>query len=103
MKDLLGKRRIEKGSLERTQTLEQKLNKEKIQRKGKRREKCKISGLDMCGKTKTCPHDERIPTKHVAINRLNIKTIINAQYTEHEASDEFVLISSKSRENEQRG
>ena len=35
--------RTEKGSLKVKQTLERKLNKEKIQKKGNRREKCKTS------------------------------------------------------------
>ena len=38
---LTRKRRTEKGNSEKKQTLEQKLNKEKIQRKGKRRENAK--------------------------------------------------------------
>ena len=44
---LTRERRIEKRSSEKKQTLEHKLNKEKIQRKGKRREKCKTSSQNM--------------------------------------------------------
>ena len=99
--ELTSKRRTEKGSLEEKWTLEQKLNKEKIQKKGKRREKCKTSGQNMRRKTKTCPHDERILAVHVAFNYSNTKTVINAQYTEYEASNEIVLISSNRRQFEQ--
>ena len=42
--ELTRNRRTEKGSSKKKQTLERKLNKEKIQKKGKRREKCKTSG-----------------------------------------------------------
>ena len=91
---LTRKCRTEKGSLEKKQTLEQKLNKEKIQRKGKRREKWKTSGQNMRRKTKTCLHDKLILAIHVAFNCSNIKTAINAQHTKYEVSDEFVLISS---------
>ena len=57
----------------------------------------------MCGKTETCLHDERILAIHVAFNCLNIKTVINAHYMEYEASEGFVLISFKGRENKQKG
>ena len=69
-------------SSEKKQTLEQNLNKEKIQRKGKRREKCKTSGQNTHGKTETCLHDKHILAAHMALNCSNIKTAINAQYTE---------------------
>ena len=101
--ELTSKRRTEKGSLEEKWTLEQKLNKEKIQKKGKRREKCKTSGQNTHGKIETCSHDKCILAIHVAFNCSNIKTIINAQYIEYEMSDEFVLISSNRRQFEQRG
>ena len=39
--ELTRKCKTEKGGLEKKQTLQRKLNKEKIQKKGKRREKCK--------------------------------------------------------------
>ena len=80
--------------MEKKQTLERKLNKEKIQKKGKRREKCKTSGQNIHGKSETCLHNERILAIHVAFNCSNIKTVINAQYMEYETSDEFVIISS---------
>ena len=89
--------------MEKKQTLEQKLNKEKIQSKGKIRRKCKTSGQSTCRKTETCPHDEHILATHVALNCTNIKTIINVQYTEYEVLNEFVRISSNRRQNEQRG
>ena len=50
-----------------------------------------------------CPHYERILAVHVVFNCSNTKTIINAQYTEFEASKEFVLISSNKRQFEQGG
>ena len=52
-------RRIVKGSLKEKQTLEWKLNKEEMQKKGNRREKCEISGQNMCGKTEKCLHRKR--------------------------------------------
>ena len=48
----------------------------------------------MRGKTEICSHDERILAVHMAFNYSNIKTVINAQYTEYKALDKFVLISS---------
>ena len=101
--ELTRKCRIEKGSPEEKRTLEQKLNKEKIQKKGKRREKCKTSSQNMRGKTETCPHTERILAIHVAFNCSNIKTVINMQYMEYEALDEFVLILFNRRQFEQGG
>ena len=89
--------------LEKKQTLERKLNMEKILKKGKRRGKCKTSGQNMRRKTETCLHDECILAIHVAFNCSNIKTVINAQYTEYEVLDEFVLISSNRRPFEQGG
>ena len=74
-----------------------------MQRKGERREICKTNGQNARWKTETCPHDKRILTIHMAFNCSNIKTVINTQYTEYEALNEFVLISSKRWENEQRG
>ena len=62
--------------MEKKQTLEWKLNKEKILKKGKRREKYKTSGQNMHGKTKTCLHDECILAVHVAFNCSNIKIVI---------------------------
>ena len=76
--ELTGKRRTQKGSSEEKRTLEQKLNKEKIQKKGKRREKCKTSGQNTHGKIETCSNDERILAVHVAFNCSNTKTVINA-------------------------
>ena len=76
--ELTRKCKTEKGGLEKKQTLQRKLNKEKIQKKGKRREKCKTSGQNMHGKTKRCSYDECILAVHVAFNYSNIKTIINA-------------------------
>ena len=70
------------------------MNKEKIQNKGKRREKYKTSGENMRRKTETSLHDERNLAVHMAFNYSYIKTVINAQYTEYEASDKFVLVSS---------
>ena len=49
-------------------------------------------------KIETCSHDERILAVHMAFNCSYIKTIIKAQYTEYEASDKFVLISSNRRQ-----
>ena len=66
-------------------------------------EKCKTSGQNMCRKTETCSHDECIMATHVALNCSNIKTVINAQYTEYKALEEFALISSNRQQNEQRG
>ena len=55
----------------------------------------------MCEKTEKCLHIKRILTIHVAPNCLNIKIVINAQYTEYKALYKFVLISSNRRQFEQ--
>ena len=47
--ELTKERMIEKGSLKERTTLEWKLNKEIIQKKGNKKEKCEISGQNMCG------------------------------------------------------
>ena len=76
--ELTRKSKIEKGSSEEKRTLEQKLNKVKLQKKGKRREKRKTSGQSTCKETKTYPHDKCILAVHVAFNYSNTKTVINA-------------------------
>ena len=100
--ELTRKRRTEKGSSDEKQTL-QKIYKEKIQKKGKRRETCKTSGQNTRGKTETCSHDEHILAINMAFNCSNIKTIINAQYMKYKASNKFVLISSNRQQFEQGG
>ena len=74
-KELTSKCRTDKGSSGEKQTLEQNLNKEKIQKKGKRRE---TSGQNRHGKAKACLHNKRILAVHVSFKCSNIKTIINA-------------------------
>ena len=64
--ELTRDRRMEKGSLKERQTLGGKLNKEKTQKKGNRREKC--------GETKKRLHVRRILTVHVAPNYSDIKS-----------------------------
>ena len=43
------------------------------------------------------------PSRTLSAQPLKHQVVINVQYTEYEASDKPVLISSKRRENEQRG
>jgi len=73
--ELTRKCRTDKGSSGEKQTLEQNLNKEKIQKKRKRRE---TSGQNRHGKTETCLHNKRILATHVSFNCSDIKTVINA-------------------------
>ena len=65
--------------------------------------KCKISGQNMHEKAEKRLHVRRILTVHVAPNCSNIKVVINASYTEYEASDKFVLILSNRWQFEQEG
>ena len=79
------------------------MNKKKNTEERNKGEKSKTSSQNMCGKTETCPLDERILAVHVAFNCSNIRIVINAQYTKYVASDEFVLISSNIWQFEQGG
>ena len=72
--ELTREHKIEKESLKKRQTLKCQLNKERLRRKGNRREKCEINGQNVHGKTKKSLHLKNILTVHVALNKSNINS-----------------------------
>ena len=73
--ELTRERRTEKESLKKRKTLERQLNKERKRRKGIKREKCKINGQDMRGKTEESLHIKHILTVHMALSGSNINSL----------------------------
>ena len=90
--ELTKEHRTEKESLKKRKTLECQLNKERKRRNGKRREKCKING-EKCvqenqGKSARQMHLDCTR----GTQQIKYKLVINAPYTEYEASDDYIFI-----------